>query len=291
MLGQALTLWRRHLGAFLVASAIALMPAHVVKTGLLAALRYRAEVASNAGPVARQPAERQERLRDQVSANESPPARDPGKRTERALDAIRDLAIRDLPEASKLETFLLDALLLAASLPLFAAGVYFALAALMPMIEACRAGTPCSAAQAWEIVGARFGALAMTCALAAVLILAGVLFFVLPGFALALGFVFALPAVLVEGQCGIGALSRALALAGRVMPRLIGVAILFPLFRLAAALGAAAILPRAAMVPRLLLADAVSILLFPLPIAALALLFDEARRSATATGASTGSTA
>jgi hypothetical protein len=278
VLGQALTLWRHHLGAFLVASTIALMPAHVVKTGLLAALRYRAVAADNKGPVARKPAEQQERLRDQVAANESPPAPDPGKRTEGPIEAVRELASRELPEASKLETFLLDALLLAASLPLLAAGVYFALAALMPMIEACRAGAPLSAPQAWEIVGARFGALASTCALAAVLILAGVLCCVLPGVALALGFVFALPAVLVEGQCGIGALHRALSLSVRVMPRLIGVALLFPLVRLFAALGAAAILPRAAMVQRLLLADAVSILLFPLPIAALALLFDEARR-------------
>jgi len=63
-----------------------------------------------------------------------------------------------------------------------------------------------------------------------------------------------------------------------VMPRLIGIALLFPLLRLAAVVAATLLLPHGALVPRLLLADAVSILLFPLPIAALALLFEEARR-------------
>ncbi|GAC1610188.1 MAG: hypothetical protein NVS4B10_25670 [Myxococcales bacterium] len=117
-------------------------------------------------------------------------------------------------------------------------------------------------------------------ALAAALTLVGVTLCVLPGVALALGFAFALPAVLVEGQGGIGALRRSLSLCGQVMPRLIGIAVVFPLVRLAASAGASLLLPRGALVPRLLIADLASVLLYPLPIAALALLFEDARRTA-----------
>jgi hypothetical protein len=291
---SATSVLRGNLLAFLVASAIALLPTHVLKTAVVAAIRYAAALKSSAGPVARQPEERQNRLRDEVGTSgtsgttgtsatsrtgetdgtggvsQSPSA---GTRTERALSAIRDL-----PELPARETVLLDGILICAVLPLLAFGVYLALSALTPMVAACREGTRCSASQAWELVGARFGALLGTAALAAILTLVGLLFLVLPGVALALGFTFALPSVLVEGQSGIGALNRSLALAVRVMPRLIGIALLFPLLRLAAVVAATLLLPHGALVPRLLLADAVSILLFPLPIAALALLFEEARR-------------
>src|ERR1700686_635589 len=291
---SATSVLRGNLLAFLVAAAIALLPPHVLKTAVVAAIRYAAALKSSAGPVARQPEERQNRLRDEVGTSgtsgttgtsatsrtgetdgtggvsQSPSA---GTRTERALSAIRDL-----PELPARETVLLDGILICAVLPLLAFGVYLALSALTPMVAACREGTRCSASQAWELVGARFGALLGTAALAAILTLVGLLFLVLPGVALALGFPFPLPSVLVEGQTGIGALNRSLALAVRVMPRLIGIALLFPLLRLAAVGAATLLLPHGALVPRLLLADAVSILLFPLPIAALALLFEEARR-------------
>jgi hypothetical protein len=285
--GHPVSVLRGNLFAFLVASAIALLPTHVLKTAVVAAIRYAAAPLSDSGPVARQPEERKNRLRDEVGTggtgvtggtagtdgvSQSPAG---GTRTERALHAIRDL-----PEVPTRETLLLDGILTCAVLPMLAFGVYLALSALTPMVAACRQGSRITASQAWELVGARFGALLTTAALAAVLTLAGLLFLVLPGIALALGFTFALPSVLVEGECGIGALSRSLALAVRVMPRLIGIALLFPLLRLGAVLAAALLLPRGALVPRLLLADAVSILLFPLPIAALALLFEEARHMA-----------
>ncbi|HXN55860.1 MAG TPA: hypothetical protein VN874_06305, partial [Myxococcales bacterium] len=226
---SATSVLRGNLLAFLVASAIALLPTHVLKTAVVAAIRYAAALKSSAGPVARQPEERQNRLRDEVGTSgtsgttgtsatsrtgetdgtggvsQSPSA---GTRTERALSAIRDL-----PELPARETVLLDGILICAVLPLLAFGVYLALSALTPMVAACREGTRCSASQAWELVGARFGALLGTAALAAILTLVGLLFLVLPGVALALGFTFALPSVLVEGQSGIGALNRSLALA------------------------------------------------------------------------------
>lgn len=276
MSARATTVFRGNLGAFLVASAIALLPAHVLKTAVVAGVRYAAALPSNAGPVVRQPEERQGRFRDEVgttTAASRPPSAAP--RSEGIVEAIRDL-----PELPDRHTAILDAILICAVLPLLASGVYLALAALTPMIAARREGGRLSAAQAWDLVGARFGELVRTAALAAVLTLVGLLFLALPGVALAVGFAFALPAVLVEGQSGIGALSRSLALSVRVMPRLLGIAVLFPLFRIAAALAAGLLLPRAGLVPRLLLADAISVVLFPLPIAALAVLFDEARRAA-----------
>src|SRR6202140_3213296 len=255
---SATSVLRGNLLAFLVAAAIALLPPHVLKTAVVAAIRYAAALKSSAGPVARQPEERQNRLRDEVGTSgtsgttgtsatsrtgetdgtgggsQSPSA---GTRTGRALSAIRDL-----PELPARETVLLDGILICAVLPLLAFGVYLAL-------SARREGTRCSASQAWELVGARFGALLGTAALAAILTLVGLLFLVLPGVALALGFTFPLPSVLVEGQTGIGALNRSLALAVRVMPRLIGIALLFPLLRLAAVVAATLLLPHGALVP------------------------------------------
>jgi hypothetical protein len=81
----------------------------------------------------------------------------------------------------------------------------------------------------------------------------------------------------LEGKSGVAALRRSLSLACAVLPRMLIVGAAFALLRGGAALLAAVLLPYAALVERLLLTDVLSTLLFPLPIVALALLYDEAR--------------
>ena len=272
MLAAALRMYRRRAGAFLVTTAIALLPAHVLKTALVAAIRYRVGPTETSGPAAWAPGERQQRVRGSADAGElsGPPAQE--TRLEHALAAISDL-----PTARGLHRVLAGSLLLAASLPLLAAGVYLALAALLPLVLAQERGARMSASDAWALAGARIGPLFGTIALATALSMLGTVVLVVPGLALLLGFCFAAPATLIEGRRGLEALRRSLALAAGVVPGLIIIALVFAAVRVGAAGVAALLLPGDALVSRLLLEDAISILLFPAPIAALALLYEQAR--------------
>ena len=276
MLAAAFRLYRSRAGAFLVTTAIALLPAHVLKTAVVAALRYRIAPALDSGPVVREPEERQERLRGSAAAGElsGPPSTE--TRLERALAAISDL-----PAPRALQRAFTGSLLLAASLPLLAAGIYLALAALLPLVLASQRGTWMSASDAWALVGARIGPLFATIALATCLSMLGIVLLLLPGLALLFAFCFAAPVTLLEGKRGLEALRRSIALSSGVLPEIIAIALVFVAVRVGAAAVAALLLPPDALVSRLLLEDGISILLFPLPIAALALLYEQARGAGT----------
>lgn len=272
MLAAATRLCATRAFAVLLTASIALLPAQVVATAFAAAIRYRIAAAPGSLPTPRTADEREGRLRDSVASGElrSPPAQE--TRLERVVAAVADL-----PELKPRE-ILFSALLLLATLPLVAAGIYLALAALTPLALQWQRGGRLGAQECWALLGPRMGAVIGTTLLAAFLSLLGLVLCVLPGLLLLAGFVFAAPVTLLEGHRGVAALRRSLALAQAVLPKLLSVLAVFAVLR-AFALGvAAAALPPEALLPRLLLADAICTLLFPLPVAALALLYDEARK-------------
>jgi hypothetical protein len=274
MLWTAVGLFARRGGALVVAASIALLPVQVLKTAFVAAARYEMAAAplDDGARVKRDPGEREGRLRNSVDSGDLDTAPANESRLDRALDATSDLT-----QSQDLRWKLIAAALFFASLPLIAAGVSLALGAVAPLVLQARRGSHIGAEHCWWIAGERIAPLFGTVALACALSLVGIFLCVLPGLVLILGFAFAAPVAVLEGKSGVAALRRSLSLACAVLPRMLTVGVAFALLRGGAALLAAYLLPYAALVERLLLTDVLSTLLFPLPIVALALLYDEAR--------------
>jgi hypothetical protein len=273
MLRTAAQLFAKRGGALVVVASIALLPAQVLKTALVAAVRYRVAAAplDDIARVKRDPGERQGRLRDTVDSGDLDGAPAKEGRLDRAVEAISDLT-----ESHGLRWKLIAAALFLATLPLVAAGVSLALGAVAPLVLHARRGERVCAEECWGIAGERIGPLFGTVALACALSVVGMFLCVLPGLVLMLGFAFAAPVVVLEGKSGVPALRRSLSLVAAVLPRILISAAAFALLRGGAALVAVYLLPYGALVERLLLTDVLSTLLFPLPIVALALLYEEA---------------
>lgn len=272
MLGAAARLCATRALSVVLTAAIALLPAQVLATAVIAAVQARLAPATSASlPVSREPAERGGRLRDSVEAGElqAPPSQE--TRLERALTAIADL-----PELRR-GTLAAVGLAVLATLPLVAAGIWLAATALAPLCAQWRRKGRLSAPESWELLGPRIGPVLSTAALAAALSLLGMFLCALPGLLLLAGFAFAAPVALFEGVQGVAALRRSLNLAQAALPQLVSILAALALLRLLALAIAAVALPREAVMARLLLADCVCTLLFPLPAAALALLYDQAR--------------
>lgn len=269
MLGEAARLCATRALAVLLTSSIALLPAQVLATAAVAAVQAR--LAPTSLPASPGAGERQGRLRDSVEAGElqKPPSQE--TRLERALSAISDL-----PEFRR-GTLAAVALAALATLPLVAAGVWLAAAALAPLCAQWRRKDPIGARESWEQLGSRIGPVLGTAALAAALSLLGMCFCALPGLLLLVGFAFSAPVALLEDRRGLAALRRSLSLAQAVLPQLLSILAVLAVLRVLALAVAAAALPREAVVARLLLADCVCTLLYPLPAAALALLYGHAK--------------
>lgn len=272
MLGAAARLCATRALAVVLTAAIALLPAQVLATAIAAAVQARLAPATAAAlPVPREPGEREGRLRDSVAAGDlqRPPSQE--TRLERAVAALADL--------TELQRGTLAALALAAlaTLPLVAAGIWLAAAALTPLCAGWRRNARVGAQESWERLGPRIGPVLSTTALAGALSLLGMGLCALPGLLLLAGFAFAAEVALLEDLRGVAALRRSLSLAQVVFPQLLSILAAFALLRLLALAVAAVALPREAVMSRLLLADLVCTVLFPLPAAALALLYDHAR--------------
>ncbi|HXN84406.1 MAG TPA: hypothetical protein VN883_18130 [Myxococcales bacterium] len=274
MLRTAAQLFAKRGGALVVVASIALLPAQVLKTALVAAGRYRMAAAplDDIARVKRDPGERQGRLRDTMDSGDLDGAPTNEGRLDRAVEAISDLT-----ESHGLRWKLIAAALFLATLPLVAAGVSLALGAVAPLVLQARHGERVCAEECWGIAGERIGPLFGTVALACALSVVGMFLCVLPGLVLMLGFAFAAPVVVLEGKSGVPALRRSLSLVAAVLPRILISAAAFALLRGGAALVAVYLLPYGALVERLLVTDVLSTLLFPLPIVGLALLYEEAR--------------
>jgi hypothetical protein len=257
ILAQALAIYRKQFVALLLTSGLALLPANALVGGAWV-MGLASHVENAEGPPAG----------DEV---EKPPVRRPGRLDPKAPDAHR-------PEASLSDSLHLRlseltplalSLLLAAAVLL--AATLLSLAALVPLVLGAAAGP----AQAWEAVGARFGAVLATGALSLALTLLGSCLCVVPGAVMAIGFAFALPVTMVEDLRGRRALERAWVLMRAEWPALLAVVVLYIAVVVAASFGAGALLGPG--LRQLAGAAVVRLLLLPLALVSLVLLYLRAR--------------
>ena len=122
------------------------------------------------------------------------------------------------------------------------------------------------------LVAERLGALLVTGLIGASFVAVGLVLGVLPGLAAAVGFAFAIPVVMTEGLAGRGALERSARLVRACWPRVLGVCILAGIFTGAATL-VAWLVPAGPW--QMFVSGFVRLLLYPLPLCALALLYAE----------------
>ncbi len=254
MFREALSLYRRHFRALLLTAALALVPGTLLMGGALvygiASLRAASVVSDAPQPESDQAVIR---LRQPVARASA----------ETALDALPFHAL--LPVAYSI--FVAVAILIGM--------LTLAHAALVAVVVEVREGQTCGAARAWAIVASRFGAIVWTGLLGVVAVAVASLFLVVPGVVLAIGFAFAVPAALLEGISGREALERSWSLTARLWPRVIGV------FACIAAITAAACAIAVARPDgawRLVTSGIVAALAYPVPLAALVLLYERARR-------------
>lgn len=252
MFSQALSLYRRHFRALLLTAALAVLPGTVLMGGALvfgiASLRA-ANVVSDAGRP--ESDEAVFRLRQPVTRASA----------ETALDALPLHALLPVAYAIFIAVAILIAMLTLAH------------AALVPVILDTREGRTCTAGRAWAVVASRFGAIVWTGLLGVITVAVASLFFVLPGVVLAIGFAFAVPAALLEGVSGREALERSWSLTRRSWLPVTGA-----LACIAAITAVACVI---AIAPpggawRLVTAGIVAAIAYPVPLAALVLLYHRA---------------
>jgi hypothetical protein len=149
---------------------------------------------------------------------------------------------------------------------LLAIGAWLALAAVSAEVIEGRF----SPAHAWGRALARLGPLASAIVLSGILIAVGALLFVLPGAALAVGLAFSVPAVMHERLSGSAAMHRSWQLARDAWPAMLVLLLLLVVFS-AAASGLARLTTDGPL--RAFVATGVRCILWPLPLAGLALAY------------------
>jgi hypothetical protein len=270
VLGQALSLYRRHFLALVLTCAVALVPANLLAAGAVAF----GLSSLGAGGVAESRSHTQEVQQHQRDLQESPPP------TQESRD-LRVQQLRGAAEEGAGATRATD--LIGAALPvayatamiaaLLLAGLFLAHAAAVPLVLELCEGRASGASQAWAQVASRLGAVAVTGLLGAALVTVGALCFILPGLLLAASFSLAPPIAMREGVSGRAALEQSWQrLRGRWAPAL-GMWALIVAFSVLASLAAVALPPGPG---RPLVAALVRVLLYPLPLAGLVLLYREA---------------
>lgn len=267
MLGQALSLYRRHFAAFLLTCALALVPSDLLMAG---AVKFGL-ASMGATPPRDLPAPDQIRnLKDEKLSPQDRTlrARQPGNPATDRPTALEDMLGSVLP--------LVYAAVVIVSL--LVAGIAFAHAAMVPLVLALAAGQSCGPARAWAVVALRLRLLAWTWLLGLSLVALGSVFCLVPGLVLAAGFAFAVPATMRENLSGRAALERSWALVRLRWGRVLGVLILMAIFA-AAGTGAALLVPRGP--GRMFISALVRLLTFPFPLAALVLLYEDARAEET----------
>lgn len=257
LLGQALTIYRKHFLELMLTAGLTLLPATVLVGGAwvqgLATMSAQTE-----GPEPGEGVEPRPQPRDKLDPQKAPDAHKPEAR-------LADSVHLQLSQVGPLALALLlgAAVLMAASL--------LALAALVPIVLGAAAGP----AQAWGAVAARFPGVLATGGLALSLTLLGSCLCLVPGAVLATGFVFAMPVAMVEELRGRKALERSWVLMRAEWPALLAVVVLYVAAVLAASLAAEALLGPG--LRRLAGAAVLRMLLLPLAMVALVLLYLRAR--------------
>jgi hypothetical protein len=287
MLAEAFSIYRRHFGALVLTAALALLPANLLMAGAvvfgLAGLGAGgvAETQTRAQQVQEQTRDRQEdqqprALQEQPGdlPQKHPPAQ--ADQAVRAREALRAAAPHHetTVNAEPLRRALPIAYAVLVVAAVLLAGLFFAHAALVPLVIELRAGRPTGPARAWAEVAPRLGALLRTALLGAPLVALGFLFLVVPGIALAVGFGFAVPAAMTEGVSGRAALHRSWTLMRGHWACALGMWTLILIFTLLAS-GAAMLVHAGPW--RSVVSGAVRLLTYPLPLAGLILLYVRAR--------------
>ncbi len=257
LVGHALAIYRKHFLALVLTAGLALLPANVLVGGGWV-LGLAAMTAQAVGPTPGHGGEPPPHLRDKLDAQKAPDAHHPEAK-------LADSLHLRLSEIGPLAL----ALLLGAGALM--AATLLALAAVVPIVLGAAAGP----GQAWGAVGARFGALFATCAIALALTLLGTCLCLVPGAVLATGFAFAMPVAMVEDLRGRKALERSWVLMRAEWPALVVVVVLYVGAVLAASLGARALLGPGLW--QLAGTAVLRMLLLPLAMVALVLLYLRAR--------------
>ena len=269
MLSRALSLYCRHFAALVLTCAVALLPANLLAAGAvvfgLATL--------GAGGVAETRTHTQDVHEKQQELRESPPA-DPEAQQIRA----RQLGRQALEGGAAFDArqFLRSVLPVAYASAIIAAlllaGLFFAHAAVVPLVLDLEAGRRAGPAHAWAVVAPRMGALLATGLLGALLVAVGAVFFIVPGVLLAASFSLAAPIAVLEGVSGRAALERSWRLLRGHWGRAAGLWALILVFWMAG-WAVAALVPAGPLRP--LASALVRVLLYPLPLAGLVLLYRE----------------
>jgi hypothetical protein len=270
VLASAFALYRRHFGALILTCAVALAPASLLATGVVAF----GLGALGSGGVAEAKTHGEQIQQQQQELQDKPPPK-PEVRDERAQqlgrEALEGSAGFDMRHAfGKLLPFAYATAMIAAVL---LAGLFLAHAATVPLVLAWARGERSGPGHAWAVVGSRFGKLALTGLLGAILVALGALFFVVPGLLLAVGFALAPPLVILQGLSGRAALEESWRLMrGRWGQALLLWALIVVFSLIASA--AAVVLHAGRWEP--VIATLIRVVLYPLPLAGLVLLYAEA---------------
>ena len=270
MLSPALAIYGRNFGALILTCALALIPANLLMAG---AVSFGLSTMGVGGL-----AEARTTHTEQVQEKRQKLAEKPPDTPEDRDQRVRQLGREAFEGKTTFDAPFLRGLLPLAygiliGLGLLLTGVALAQAAVVPLIFDIRAGRPTGPAQAWNVIGTRFGALLKTALFGVPLIALGFLFLAVPGIIAAMGFSFAIPVTVTERISGRAALERSWELCRGRWGALFGVWMII-LVITALASGAALMAPIGPW--RSLVSGAVRLALYPIPLVALVLLYQRA---------------
>jgi len=206
-MAEAFAAVRRSPLAVFAASALAIMPAHLLASAV--------DYVGARGMEAETPPTRSEQARTRRAelADRGAPA-SPEANAAEQRDVLRQTSSPPPPYPLRLRWG--RGIAQAIAIGILFAGLLLAQAAMVPLAFG-RGGT----AAAWAAVGARFGSVCAAALAGAALVAVGILCLVVPGIVIAIVFFFAAPAALSEPNGGFAALQRSVRLFGRVWPELV----------------------------------------------------------------------
>ena len=265
-MAEAFAAVRRSPLAIFAASALAIVPAHLLASGV--------DYVGSQGIEAAAPPTRAEQVasrRAELSDRSGPVGPEASSAEQR--DVLRRAA--GSPPIHPFQLRFGWGVAQALAVGILFAGLLLAQAAIVPL-----AFGKGDAASAWAAVGARFGSVSAAVGAAAVLVAIGILCLVVPGIVIAILFFFAAPAALSEPKGGFAALQRSARLFGRVWPEL--VALVFVTAGLDVGLHELAfrLLPDLQPIPAALADAFLSALVLPFPLLLSAILYLRARSAA-----------
>jgi hypothetical protein len=264
IMAEAFAAVRRSPLAIFAASALAIVPAHLLANAI--------DYVGARGVEAETPPTRSEQVASRRAQLADRPPASPEANAGEQRDLLRQAAG---PPSHPLRLRVGRGVTQAIAIGVLFAGLLFAQAALVPL--AFGQGGPASA---WAAVGARFGSVCAAVCTGAVLVALGILCLVVPGIVIAIVFFLAAPAAFSEPNGGFAALQRSVRLFGRVFPELVALVFVTAgidvglhelVFRLSPALHP---------IPAALVDAALSALVLPFPLLLSAILYLRARSAA-----------